>query len=162
MSGFTEPQASDAGEELDRPPTVLNLGTARRMVPLLRRIIADVLIQQRRLAELGPELERLDRQRRDLAWPQRQRRYEVHEEIANARRELEEARAELEVLGVMLEDVPEGQLGLPTVVNGRLAYFSWRPSETTVQYWHFPGERLRRPIPAGWSESSAVQLKAHS
>jgi hypothetical protein len=160
MSGFTEYQASDAGEQVERPSVVLSLGTARRMVPLLRRIVADILIHQHILAELGPEQDWLDEQRRKLSWPQRQRRYQVHEEVAAARRELEEALAELEVLGVALVDVHEGRVGLPTVVNNRLAYFSWKPGENTVQYWHFPAEAIRRPIPASWSETGSMPLKS--
>jgi hypothetical protein len=154
MNGSTEHRASDADAQLDPQQTILNLTVARRMLPLLRRIVTDILTQRRILAELGLEQETLDRQRHTLAWPQRQRRYQVHEEVAAARRHLEEALAELEVLGVALVDPAHGQLGLPTVVNGRLAYFSWRPTETTIQFWQFPGESIRRPVPASWSESS--------
>src|SRR4051812_46827951 len=128
MNGSTEHRASDAGEQLDPQQAVLNLGTARRMLPLLRRIVTDVVHDRRALAALGLEQEALDDQRHTLAWPQRERRYQVHEEHAAARRHLEEALAELEVLGVALVDAAQGQLGLPTVVNGKLAYFSWQPA----------------------------------
>jgi hypothetical protein len=160
MNGSTENRASDADEQLNPQQVVLNLGVARRMLPLLRRIAADILHEQRLLAQLGLEQETLDHQRQTLAWPQRQRRYEVHEEYAVARRHLEEALAELEVLGVTLIDAVTCQLGLPTVVNGKLAYFSWKPGEPTIQYWHFPGETERRLIPANWSESSTAPRKA--
>jgi len=159
MNGSTENRASDAGAPLDPQQAVFTLGVARRMLPLLRRIAADLMEQQRKLAQLGLEQETLDDQRQTLAWPQRQRRYQVHEEYAIARRHVEEALAELEVLGVTLVDGPQGQLGLPTVVNGKLAYFSWKPGEATIQYWHFPGEEQRRSIPANWSESGTTPRK---
>jgi hypothetical protein len=159
MNGSTEHRAPDAGEQLDSQQVVLNLGTARRMLPLLRRVVADVVEQQGILARLGPEQDILDRERRILKWPQRQRRYQVHEEFAAARRHLEEALAELEVLGVALIDAAQGQVGLPTVVNGKLAYFSWQPSEPTIQFWHFPGESARRAIPATWSENGGSPRK---
>jgi hypothetical protein len=162
MNGSTEPRAPDTGEQLDSQQVVLNLGTARRMLPLLRRVVADILDQQGLLAQLGPEQDNLDRERRTLAWPARQRRYEVHEEYAAARRHLEESLAELEVLGVALLDPAKGLVGLPTVVNGKLAYFSWQPSEPTIQFWHFPGETTRRAIPASWSETGAGPRKSRS
>jgi hypothetical protein len=159
MSGFTEHQASDAGEKAERRPVVLNLRTARRMLPLVRRIVDDITHHQRCLAVLGPEQDRLDRGRHKLSWPQRQRRYQVHEEFAASQHHLQDALAELEVLGVALVDPDQGQVGLPTVVNGRLAFFSWKLGEATLQYWHFPGESQRRSIPASWNEVADVQLK---
>lgn len=159
MNGSTENRASDAGEQLDSQQVVLNLGTARRMLPLLRRVVADILEQQSLLAQLGPEQDTLDRERRSLQWPGRQRRYQVHEEYAAARRHLEEALAELEVLGVALVDPAKGLVGLPTVVNGKLAYFSWQPGEATIQFWHFPAETSRRAIPPTWNENAASPRK---
>ena len=157
MNGSTEHRASDAGEVPSRSQAVLNLGTARRMLPLVGRIVTDILQQQRIVDQLGPEQEQLDRNRRTLSWPQRQRRYQIHEEYAVAQRELAEALAELEILGVALIDRLTGQVGLPTVVNGRLAYFSWKPGETTIHHWHFPEETIRRTIPASWSEMAALK-----
>lgn len=159
MNGSTEHRASDAGEKPGRSQAVLNLGSARRMLPLVGRIVTDVLQQQRRVDQLGAEQDQLDRNRRTLSWPKRQRRYQVHEEFAVAQRELTEARAELEVLGVAMIDPLTGQVGLPTVVNGRLAYFSWKHGETTIQYWHFPGETIRRSVPASWSEAGMIAGK---
>ena len=159
MNGSTEHRASDAGEMPSRSQAVLNLGTARRMLPLVGRIVADILQQQRIVDQLGPEQEQLDRNRRTLSWPQRQRRYQIHEEFALAQRELAEALAELEILGVAVIDRQVGQVGLPTVVNGRLAYFSWKPGETTIQYWHFASETTRRTVPASWSEAGLIAMK---
>src|SRR5262245_37177793 len=116
MNGSTEHRASNADEKMGRPQVVFNLGTARRLVPLLRRIVGDILLGLRSLEQLGLEQEALDRQKRTLDWPQRQRRYQVHEDYALAQRDLQDALAELEVLSVTLVDPLEGQVGLPTVV----------------------------------------------
>jgi hypothetical protein len=50
-------------------------------------------------------------------------------------------------------------VGLPTVVNGRLAYFSWKPEETTIQYWHFANETTRRTVPPSWSETAVACVR---
>src|SRR5208337_4482541 len=109
----------DAFEVTGRKPVVLNLGTARRMLALVQRIVEDVLSHQQRLSHLLPEQERLDRSRHQLDWPNRQRRYQVQEEISWVEGHLRQATEELQGLGGILIDAEIGQVGLPTVVNGR-------------------------------------------
>jgi hypothetical protein len=158
MNGSTENTAYDASEKPSGSDRLINLGTARRMLPLVRRIVEDVLRSQRRLATLQPEQARLDREKRTLAWPARARRYQLREEIAILEQERLQALIELGGLGVALLDLDEGRVGFPTLVNNRHAYFSWRPGEETLNHWHFDGECNRRPIPAAWAKAADINL----
>jgi len=162
MSGSTGNTASGAFEKPERGETLLSLTTARRMVPLVRRIIEDILALRQRLLRLIPEQERLDRQRRDLSWPERARRYQLQEEIGAAEGQLQQARAELDGLGVVLVDPDAGWVGFPTAVNGRRAYFSWKPGEEILRFWHFAGETVRRLIPASWAKIDDTTLSGKS
>jgi len=162
MSGSAEYQAHGASETPTRPEAVVNLATANRMVPLVRRIIDDILRHQRQLAQLQPEQEQLDRQRRSLDWPERSRRYQLREDIAVEETGLLEAMAELEVLGVALVDPESGRVGFPTIVNERPAFFSWQPGEETLKYWHFGTELVRRPIPSSWAKHADIRLLGKS
>jgi hypothetical protein len=139
-----------------RKELVLDLPTARQMLPLVRSIVADIVNTQTALTALTPEQERLDRHRRDLVWQERQRRYQVGEEISVAEKSLTNAVTELQGLGVDLVNVEEGEVDFPTRINGRTAAFSWRIGEDRLEFWHYSGEELRRPIPADWHLSSAV------
>ena len=143
----TGPSASDRP---GRGDAVLNLCTARSMVPLVRCIVQDVLATRRELARLLPEQDRLDRQRRTLDWPDRSRRYQLREQIAGHEQNLTQAMVELGNLGVVLLDPTKGQVGFPTLVNGRRAFFSWRLGEESLKHWHFAGDRVRRLIPPTW------------
>jgi hypothetical protein len=154
MNGSTENRTSGASEQDGGRDVVLTWTTSHRMLPLVQRIIGDILSHRLALARMVPERTRLDRQRRALAWPERSRRYALHEEIAALEQNLEEEFAELEVLGVALVDVERGQVGFPTLVNNRRAFFSWRPGEEDLKSWHFAGETLRRPVPSSWTTSS--------
>jgi hypothetical protein len=130
---------------------VFALGTARRMLPLVRRVVGDLLQAQRALAQLQPEKAALDRRRRTLDWPARSRRYQLREEIDAHEEDRLEALAELEaVLGLTLLDQETGRLGFPTLVNDRRAFFSWQPDEEGIDYWHFEGEKSRRLVPRSW------------
>ncbi len=158
MNGSTENRASDASEKSGRREVVLNLGTARRMLPLVGQIVLDVVELQRRHDRLVPEQEQLDRKRHSLDWPGRQRRYQVRDEAAEVESKLREAQGELEQLGVAMVEPREGRVGLPTVVNRHLAFFSWKPGEEGLRYWHFAGETVRRTIPASWKDSGDMRL----
>jgi hypothetical protein len=158
MNGSTGNTASGAFDKPDRRETLLNLTTARRMLALVRRIVADVSQALEELGRLCPEQERLDQQRRTLSWPERSRRYQLREEITAAEQALQQARSELENLGVVLVDEEAGWVGFPTVVNGRRAFFSWKPGEDSLKFWHFAGETVRRLIPASWTKADDITL----
>ncbi len=162
MIGSAENTASSAFEDSGRREVVLDLATGNRMLLLVRRIVTDIQNQSRILARMRPEQDRLDRGRRTLSWPERQRRYQIREEVADAEQALQDALAELEVLSVTLLDPLSGQVGLPTLVNDKRAFFSWKPGEEGLSFWHFAGEEQRRPIPASWIKAADLRLLGKS
>ena len=104
------------------------------------------------LALLQPERARLDRRRQALAWPERARRYQLHDEITALQEVRRQTLAELEALGVALLDAAAGLVGFPTIVNDRPAFFSWRPGEEGLRFWNYAGDRNRRPVPEAWTK----------
>jgi hypothetical protein len=151
MSGFTEHRTPDAS---DQPggDVMFTWGAAQGMLPLVSRIVADLVRLEGHLSGLRPERERLDRKRHSLVWPERARRYQLGEAIAAAERELADVRGELEALTVEVLHPASGLVGFATVVNGRRAYFSWRPGEEGIGFWNFAGDPARRPVPAAWTQ----------
>ena len=91
MSGSRSYPTSDASESSERSETVLSLKTVQKMLPLVQQIVHDIVASHAAIARLHPEEERLDRQRRDLSWPERKRRYEIKEELAKADKDLKKA-----------------------------------------------------------------------
>lgn len=152
MSEFLGDTASSASKNPGLVDTALTLTTARRMLPLVKHIVEDILNTRKELSRLIPEQTRLDKLRQCLAWPQRSRRYQVQDEIARQEARLQDAQAELEPLGVLLQDVEIGRVGFPTTVNGHRAFFSWQAGEDTIRRWHYLGEVIRRNIPPAWEE----------
>ncbi len=159
MNGSTGNKAFGASEKPEREDIVLSLSTAQRMLPLVQRIVEDVMRGQHTLVRLQPERDRLFRQRRSLAWPERQRHYQVQEEITAAERGLEEAHEEMQGLGLTLLDSEIGRIGFPTLVNDRRAFFSWQPGEDGLHSWHFAEESVCRPIPAAWMREISLAGK---
>lgn len=143
------------GSHLSSRRRNFDLPTVRRMMPLVRRIVADIVQDSAALDKYRFEQEGLDRNKVTLSWPERQRRYFVHSEVARLETRLDDEQRELTALGAVLLDPAAGYVGFPTVIHGRLAYFSWQLGEETVEHWHYDGESLRRPIPADADESLA-------
>lgn len=156
MNGSKGYRAPDASEKPVDSLPILSLTTVQKMLPLVRQILGDFLNSQHSFARLEPEEARLDRQKRSLAWPERQRRYEIQEQLAQAERGMHAAVEELDSLGVVLLDADLGRVGFPTMVNNRRAYFSWRHGEDGLHAWHFAEEEVFRPIPAAWLKEIAI------
>jgi hypothetical protein len=155
MSGSNETRASEAFEKRGSHDHVLSWVAADRMLPLVQRVVADVIDCQKRLSLMHPEKDRLDRHRTDLSWPERARRYQLDEEIAAGEQTMRSACSELDGLGVTLLDIEAGQIGFPTLVNKRRAFFSWLPGEETLSFWRYADDEERRPIPASWTKGEA-------
>ena len=152
----TPNRASNPTGKTRRKDVNLDLPTARQMLPLIRSIVSDINTSRRAIEQLTPEQERLDRHRRDLVWQERQRRYQVIDEIAAAEKAWTAAVGELNGLGVTLVDDESGEVDFPTKVNGRTAAFSWLMGEDVLRNWHYADEESRRPIPADWDKTGAV------
>jgi hypothetical protein len=159
MNGSTGNKASDASERPEGE-VFLSLSTAQRMLPLVQRIVEDILSRQKDLNRLQAEHSRLERRRRQLDWPERQRRYQIQEEITAGERGLYEAHDEMQGLGLSLLDADVGRVGFPTLVNDRRAFFSWKPGEDALQSWHFAEESACRPIPAAWMREIGFARKS--
>jgi len=160
MSGSTENQMSEAFEKASGPNILFTWHLAQKMLPLLGRIVQDIIDNDRRLADIQPTKDILDRKRRSLEWNERSRRYNLQEETTRLEAALSETLAELESLGVSLVDRRYGQVGFPTTVNDRRAYFSWRPGEDDLKHWHYAEEESRRPVPITWTLEAEPRKKS--
>ncbi len=89
-----------------------------------------------------------------MSWPERQRRYALQGEVARLRSRLEEEQSELDSLGAILFNPVIGQVGFPTIMYDRPAYYSWQLGEDNLSFWHFDGESTRRPLPPSGQDSS--------
>ena len=133
-----------------------DLSTVRQMLPLVKSIVTDIVSSRQAIAKLTPEQERLDRHRRDLVWLERERRYQVIDEIAAAEQVLTRAVGELSGLGINLIDDLVGEVDFPTKINGRAASYTWRFGEDGVRHWHYQGEDQLRPIPSDWDQHTPM------
>ena len=160
MSNNSPKRAFGSSAKSKRKEVNLDLTTARSMLPLVKSIVEDIIHIQEKLHKLQPEQENLERHRRDLVWQERERRYQIEEELSAASKKLKEAVTELSQLGLSLVDVYKGCVAFPTRINGRSAIFSWQKGEENVNYWSYEEEELRRPIPNDWNTGNPMRMKS--
>jgi len=141
-----------------RKEGTMNLPTARRMFPLVRRIAEELRDATRLAATLNQRNEHLERFRRELVWQERQMWYRIREQLSQNEQVLAETRRELNDLGVTILDAYEGRVGFPTLVSGERAYFTWQPDEDDIRYWQYPGDSERRPIPKEWDQEADLRV----
>ena len=107
---------------------------ANRTLPLVRRIVEDVVREHRLRGEKVVE--------RDLlaAGPgaalTAARLVELDREIQRIGRELEAFERELRALGIQLKDPRIGLVDFPSNLDGRRVLLCWHLGEASVQFWH--------------------------
>ena len=119
---------------------------ANAMLPLVRRIVDDIVTNYRRWKERvqafelatarsaagqpDPDAETLQREAQDLA------------------RDLDGFVAELRALGVQFKGFDQGLVDFPATLHGRPVYLCWRLGEPSVRFWHDrdSGYEGRRPL----------------
>jgi hypothetical protein len=107
---------------------------ANRTLPLVRRIVEDIVREHRRWQEAIVELDLLvSGLRADLPDP---RAATLEREIQSIARDIDQCQGELESLGIQLKDRRIGLIDFPSEMDGRRVLLCWRLGETSVQFWH--------------------------
>ncbi len=107
---------------------------ANRSLPLVRRIVEDIVVQFARWQARVREFE-LVTASNSVSDPS-PRAAELEREVAGLAAELEHFHAELSALGVVFKDYTLGLVDFPAEQDGRPVYLCWRLGEPTVEYWH--------------------------
>ena len=107
---------------------------ANRTLPLVRKIVDDVVREHRRWQEAIVELDLLvSGVRADLP---DSRATALEREIQRIAREIDQFEHELATLGIQLKDRRIGLIDFPSEMDGRRVLLCWQLGEESVQCWH--------------------------
>jgi hypothetical protein len=138
MNGF-----EIVGESARKEPRekLFTVEEANRALPLVRRIVQDVVTQYR-------ELERLAARRRTLPVTRRGAIKALDRRAAEHSERLRELIAELRAIGCAPKDWSQGLVDFRCKYEDREVYLCWRLGEKEVGHWHEvqEGGRLRKAI----------------
>ncbi|MFP6737373.1 MAG: DUF2203 domain-containing protein [Planctomycetota bacterium] len=136
-----------------REQKLFELDEARSTLPLVSRIVSDIVevtaqmkeiyLEIREVAGEGSDRERLDELQERL------------QEIADGRSEFFE---ELAALGVEMKDPNKGLIDFPALLDGRVVYLCWKLGEETVEHWHelTAGFDNREPVEGSFVPDTVV------
>jgi hypothetical protein len=117
---------------------------ANRTLPLVRRIVEDVVREHERWQDAIARLDLLmaSSDTVDL------RVVALEKEVQAIARDIDAFQGELEALDIQLKDRRLGLVDFPTEIDGRRALLCWRLGEPSVQFWHdeHAGYAGRQPL----------------
>ena len=154
LPSFDEPAPSfesDLPRRRDR--LVFDLPTARTALPLVTRVVADLVDRCARSAHQSLAARRLGADA-SADWETKKTLFRLQDEQAKTKAQFEQAHEELTSLGADLLDSARGVVGFPTIVNGSLAYLVYCHEEGDIRHWRYHDQPRLRSIPASWLETA--------
>ena len=142
MDAFDAVSVDSSPELLARK--FFTVAEANKALPLVQRIVADIVRDYSRLLSLREECQSHDARGNPVEAEFARQQY-----VAVADR-LSELNEELEKIGCELKDYQMGLVDFPGMKDGREVCLCWKLGEEAVEYWHdvaagFPG---REAIPS--------------
>lgn len=114
---------------------------ATKMLPLVRRIAADMLELTRAIAAQREQIREIDR------LPETMEHVDYQDELSDIRgsladdeKRLDDCRRELTSLGVEAHVPFDGAIDFPSVMNRRRVQLCWLPEDDRVEFWHEIGQ----------------------
>lgn len=123
--------------------------TATRTLPLIRRIVDDLLELQVDLVFRGDRIDALtDNEGRSASRAHADELADMRLSLQRDRGRIDAVMAELGRLGVSMHPAVDGTVDFPAYYKDREVRLCWQPGENAVQYWHEVDESAskRRPI----------------
>ena len=116
------------------PARLFTIEQANRMLPLVRRIVEDIVQDYARWREQVGVLEVVAAGRRGDSPPDEAEK--VEEDTQRLAADIERYVGELRELGVDFKGFDEGLVDFPAQIDGRLVYLCWKLGEESVEHWH--------------------------
>jgi len=131
------------------PDGVFTVRTANQMLPLVTRIVSDLISRSRDLEQQGEQIRGIE----SLPSPNKMPAFSdelkaIKESFSTDRQRLASCHRELESLGVVIDSLPEGAIDFPAYLNRCPVMLCWKLGESSVTHWHHIDESFtqRREI----------------
>lgn len=134
------------------PARLFTIEQANRMLPLVRRIVEDIVQDYARWQEQVGVLEVIAAGRRvDSPADEPEK---VEQDAQRLAADIERYVSELKGLGVDFKGFDLGLVDFPAEIDGRRVYLCWKLGEEAVEYWH--------DVDAGFAGRQKLELPANS
>ncbi len=119
---------------------------ANKTLPLVRRIVTDIVSTHRSMLERLSELREQDAESAASAVRRRALEREIEELAETVNRFI----GELDEIGALFKGFEEGLVDFYSMLDGRPIFLCWKLGEESIEWWHDldAGYAGRRPLPA--------------
>ena len=149
LLSVTPCRAAVAGRNIPTTMKTFTLANANRTLPLVSRIVRDLVARYPRWRELVDEYELMTAsQRADAPDP---RVADLERQVSALAREIDGYILEITELGAEIRTpLDSGLVDFPGMHDGRPIFLCWQLGEETIEHWHEPeaGFAGRQPIDA--------------
>lgn len=116
------------------PARLFTVEQANRMLPLVRRIVEDIVQDYARWREQVGVLEVVAAGRRGDSPPDEAEK--VEQDAQRLAADIERYVGELRKLGVEFKGFDQGLVDFPAEMDGRIVHLCWMLGEDAVEHWH--------------------------
>jgi hypothetical protein len=138
------------------------LNEAQTLLPVLEALLKRARTSALKAAELELEMQQLSQRifmaggmHVDIVAAARRRA-----ERDKATQETKDTLAEIEEIGVQVQDLQEGLLDFPCQVEGKVVMLCWRMGEAAITHWHAEdeGAEARQPLDSRFGKTERERL----
>ena len=115
---------------------ILSLEEANRMLPLLEKIVGDIMKTWQLIIQRRSELEGLENSPDAGIGDREEETQELKAELNRLIDRINGYIREIEDLGCFVEEFKRGVINFPSLYIGRKVFLCWKPGDTQVMYWH--------------------------
>lgn len=129
-------------------PKYFTVAEAERTLPLVRRIVADIVGLYPAWRDLVNRHELLSAQS-NPEWGESPEQLELQRQIESVARKITDCQTELARVGCVLKDAQVGLVDFYGKLDGRDIFWCWKHGEAHIGHWHEieAGFAGRRPLP---------------
>ena len=114
---------------------------ATKMLPLVRRIVADIIQLSHSIDVQREQLRGIDALPETIDQPDyREELSDIRGSLADDEQRLEACNSELLALGLQAHVPFDGSVDFPAVMNRRSVRLCWQPEDDSVEHWHEVGQ----------------------
>jgi len=118
--------------------------SATNMLPLIRRIVADMLQLSRSIDAQREQLRGIDKLPETIDQADyREELSDIRGSLVDDERRLEVCFNELTALGLEVHQPFDGSIDFPAVHNRRRVRLGWHPEDERVEHWHEVGKSVQ-------------------
>ena len=118
------------------PKRRFSLAEANRSLPLVKRVVGDIVKTHAQAIQLQHEIERQAVANKRGSKPQQPTAAGIQEQLDGCMNKLEDFVDELSEIGCELKDYQQGLIDFVGRHEARDVYLCWKLGEETIAYWH--------------------------